>query len=241
MKRQILMGLMLMIISVSLAVVFQVGEGNYGQGHIPFYSMLDYGWSKCVYSTDELIAAGMDTPININAISYRVGSYPTNFIMLNQKAFIRLTDIDTYDMDYGHPDSDDFMQFLEADLTFQGGGWYIYEFDEPLYWDGYSSIEILWENRNGSHTPGQPTFMATRTPQYQAVYQAADSNFPALPGQPTLDRPNIKFHGEIIYPDDLTLHISPNSLNLGTVLYGETSEPQYIRAMNFGHGLLNLS
>ncbi|MBN2828872.1 MAG: hypothetical protein JXR56_00965, partial [Candidatus Cloacimonetes bacterium] len=114
-------------------------------------------------------------------------------LMNNQMIYMRLTTATAVDVSY--PGTAGFTLVYNQSITWNGGGWTLFELDTPFTWDGVQNIEIMWENRDGSWASGAPTFHYTSAyPNFVASYKAQDGSFPTSNGNFTYNRPNIMFN-----------------------------------------------
>ncbi|NLO43354.1 MAG: hypothetical protein GX106_00110, partial [Candidatus Cloacimonetes bacterium] len=191
MKRQLLLILLIMAMSLGFAATYQIGSGAVTLNYVPFYGLYDYSSSKAIYTAAEIAAAGLNSPEGLIAIGYEIANTPNNYLMEDQFVYMRHTDATVYE-DNNMVSSDGFTLVYSGDITFNGGGWFYLTLDTPFPYDGSSGIEILWENRDGAYVSGYPTFKAT-TMSNMAAYKYQDNTFPEAPiaGTWATSRPNL--------------------------------------------------
>lgn len=197
MKKLFLLSLLLVMIAFAWADTYIIGTGTSASGLYPIYGNYDYNWSKQIYTAAEINAAGLNEAASITGIGLYVGNTPVNFIMADQRIYLRHTALTTFTTETdetgtGYPDNTGFSQVFQGTLTFNGGGWIYITFDTAFAWNNTDNIEILWENYCMNGVTGYPTFRYTSTsPDYRNVYKYQDGSFPAVAGTRNTSRPNI--------------------------------------------------
>ncbi|MFW5627846.1 MAG: choice-of-anchor D domain-containing protein, partial [Candidatus Cloacimonadaceae bacterium] len=209
MKRHLLLFLLVMAMSFGFAATYQIGDGTATQNYVPCYGLYEYSSSKSIYTAAELAAAGLNSPEGLIAIGYEVANSPANYLMEDQFVYIRHTSLTEYD-DANMISSDGFTLVYSGNITYNGGGWFYLNFDEPFAYDGTSGIEILWENRYGDWESGYPTFRAT-TMSNMAAYKYQDNTFPEAPVAGTMapSRPNIILASPQTTPPNAAVLVAP--------------------------------
>jgi len=250
MKKYLLIPMLLLVVFSVFASEYIIGTGTSTQYYVPFYGLYDYSWSKTIYTKAEINEAGLTSAGNIDAISYYVGNTPSNYLMEDQRVYIRHTTLAAYETatdetGTGYPDNTSFTLVFQGDLVFNGGGWFDIVLTTPFPWNNTDNIEILWENWDGDYVSGYPNFCYT-TATNTCVYKYQDNSFPTTFGTRSSSRPNIKL-GQIdsapnpavlIWPpddgwafnNDTLIWTSggnyPSSYN---VYFGQTDPPAFIQ------------
>jgi len=250
MKKYLLIPMLLLVVFSVFASEYIIGTGTSTQSYVPFYGLYDYSWSKTIYTKAEINEAGLTSAGNIDAISYYVGNTPSNYLMEDQRVYIRHTTLAAYETatdetGTGYPDNTSFTLVFQGDLVFNGGGWFDIVLTTPFPWNNTDNIEILWENWDGDYVSGYPNFCYT-TATNTCVYKYQDNSFPTTFGTRSSSRPNIKL-GQIdsapnpavlIWPpddgwafnNDTLIWTSggnyPSSYN---VYFGQTDPPAFIQ------------
>lgn len=197
MKKPLLFTLLLFLVAFAWAETYVIGTGTSASGLYPIYGYYDYSWSKQVYTAAEINAAGLNEAASITGIGLYVGNTPANFVMADQRIYLRHSTLTTYttvtdETGTGYPANSGFSQVFQGTLTFNGGGWIYITFDTAFAWNNTDNIEILWENWCLAGVTGYPTFRYTSTsPDYRNVYKYQDGSFPAVAGTRSTSRPNI--------------------------------------------------
>jgi len=197
MKKTLLFTLLLLLVGFAWADTYIIGTGTSASGLYPIYGYYDYSWSKQIYTAAEINAAGLNDAEDITGIGLYVGNTPANFVMADQRIYMRHSAATTYttvtdETGTGYPDNTTFEQVFQGTLTFNGGGWIYITFDNPFAWNNTDNIEILWENYCLNGVTGYPTFRYTsQSPDYRNVYKYQDGTFPAVAGTRSTSRPNI--------------------------------------------------
>lgn len=214
MKKLLLLCIVLALMSWAFADTFVIGTGTAASGLYPTYGFNDYGWSKQIYTAAEINTAGLNEAGDISGFGLFVGNTPANYVMTDQRVYIRHTTLTGYstvtdETGTGYPANTGFTQVFQGNLTFNGGGWHYFIFNTNFPWNNTDNIEILWENLDGSGLTGSPTFRYTSTtPDYRNVYKNQNTTFPTTAGTRTYNRSNLT----IITP-------STDPPNPATVLY----------------------
>jgi hypothetical protein len=151
-----------------------IGTGTTVSERYPTNGYYNFGWSNFIYLSSEINAAGVVTDM-----SFYVDNTPSNYVMNNQKVFLRTTTASSYSSS-SYPGTSGFEEVFEGTLTFNGSGWVKVTFDEPFFYDGVDNLEVLFENRDGSWASGFPYFRntATGSGNNRTRYDYRDFNFP---------------------------------------------------------------
>lgn len=203
------------MIAFAWADTYIIGTGTSASGLYPIYGYYDYSWSKQIYTAAEINAAGLNEAASITGIGLYVGNTPTNFVMADQRIYLRHTALTTFttvtdETGTGYPDNTGFSQVFQGTLTFNGGGWIYITFDTAFAWNNTDNIEILWENYCLNGVTGNPTFRYTSTsPDYRNVYKYQDGTFPAVAGTRSTSRPNITIVTPSVDPPNPAIAVYP--------------------------------
>ncbi len=208
MKRTLLFVLFLAValgVSVSaFADAYTIGTGTSTESYIPFYGLYDYGWSKTIHTSTEMIAAGMPAAgTTITGVSYYVGNTPSNYVAVDQRVYVRGTTATAIDLTYIADPLAEAVPFTAAyigDLTWNGGGWHNITFTTPFVWNGTDNVEIYWQNWDGDYASGPNFRYTSTTPTYLACYRYADTAMPTTNGTNYYNRPNIRFLDALVSP-----------------------------------------
>ncbi len=216
MKRLLLLVLLALIAALACADTYIIGTGTSASGLYPIYGYYDYSWSKQIYTAAEINAAGLNEAADITGIGLYVGNTPANFVMADQRIYMRHSTLTLYDTatdetGTGYPDNTGFQQVFQGTLTFNGGGWIYISFDNEFAWDNSSNLEVLWENWCLAGVTGYPTFRYTAmgTGNYLNVYKYQDGSFPAVAGTRSTSRPNITIVTPSVDPPNPAILIYP--------------------------------
>lgn len=189
--------LSLVLLSALAADDYFIGTGTSTQNKVPTYGYNNYGWSKFIYTGDELAAAGVSGTIQINGLGFQLSNDISGYVMDNQVVYMRYAYSTTYsssEVSYPNTSSGGWQQVYNGSVTWNGPGWnsitfsnsFSYTYTEGMDW----GIEILWENRDGSKVGGPPSFRG-RTVSYSCVYKHQDASFPTTSGSRGNYHPNI--------------------------------------------------
>lgn len=193
MKKSIVLMLGLLIgLSSLFAGDFIVGNDDDTQNKVPLYGYANYGWSRFFYTSDELEAAGFNGTQTIERIAFYVDNDQADYVTDNQQVYMGyFYDSEYYSGSYQNPAY--YTQVFSGTISWNGPGWQEIILDTPYSYDpSYGwSLEILWENRDGSRIGGPPSFRTTDTSFYSSVYKYGTS-FSTAAGTRRRDyRPNI--------------------------------------------------
>ena len=210
----------LSLLSALAADDYFIGTGTSTQNKVPTYGYNNYGWSKFIYSGDELAAAGVSGTIQISGLAFQVSTTISDYVMDNQVVYLRYAYNATYgstDVSYPNTSVGGWQQVYSGSVTWNGPGWQEIEFSAPYnytYTTGQNwGIEILWENRDGSKIGGPPSFYGTSL-SYTSVYKHQDGSFPTTSGARSNYHPNLWLMTPVT--DVPPPAVLPNPANLAT-------------------------
>ena len=170
--------------------VTTIGAGTSTTNYIPAYGYYNYSWSSILFTPAELGFYG-----RIDSIAFKA-SVTAPYNMLDQRIYMANVPYTAF------PNADppvvgSMTSVFTGDITWSGNGWYKLALQTPFIYDGTSSLEIAWENHDGSWSSGYPSFAyTTTTAATQAKYDYDDAAFPTVTGSLTSSRPNIYFSHE---------------------------------------------
>lgn len=200
MKKLILGTILLLLVVFTWADVYPIGTlgTSSSSTYSPFNGFYDFGWTKTIFTSAELTAAGYDGTDNIVGVGYYVGNTPSNWMIQDVHMFIRHTTLTSYtttadETGTAMPDSLGFTQVFSGNLTLNGGGWYYITFNLNSFdWDGTSNLEIFWKNWDGDYVTGYPTWRYnSQSPDYKTVYKQQDNTWPTTAGTRSYSRSNL--------------------------------------------------
>jgi hypothetical protein len=200
MKKLILGTILLLLVVFTWADVYPIGTlgTSSSSTYSPFNGYYDFGWTKTIFTSAELTAAGYDGTDNIVGVGYYVGNTPSNWMIQDVHMFIRHTTLTSYtttadETGTAMPDSLGFTQVFSGNLTLNGGGWYYITFNLNSFdWDGTSNLEIFWKNWDGDYVTGYPTWRYnSQSPDYKTVYKQQDNTWPTTAGTRSYSRSNL--------------------------------------------------
>lgn len=200
MKKVLLFSLLLLAVGLAFATNYTIGTGTSSTSYSPFYGLYDYGWNKIIYTAAEINTAGLTGPADIYGFGFYAYNTPANYVMLDQKVYIRHTTLSSYgtatdETGTGYPAAAGFAQVFNADVVYNGLGWYYLMFSTPFAWNGTGNLEIFYENWDGDYYTGYPTHTYTATgTNYMTVYKYQDTTYPGTgtTGTRTYNRPNLR-------------------------------------------------
>lgn len=241
-KRTVLFLLTLVLAIMLFADDYVIGDGTSTERNVPFYGYSNYGWSKFIYTNEELQAAGATGTISIEKIAFQLSGGPwTNYVTDNQRVYMRMN----YNYPYtsstdNYPGTSGYTQVYNGSISWNGPGWFEIELTTPyshntVVQDGIGySLEILWENRDGTNTAAPPYFAYTYAND-MCVYKNSDSSFPTTEGTRYDNRPNIRFSTpvtDVPPPASAMLPLDAASgVDIDTVIIWSSNggEPDYYR------------
>jgi len=169
---------------------------------VPAYGYYNYSWSAVIYNSYEL-----NGPSTITGLEYQKSNSTSTYYMYNQTVYLaNVTDSVFYNATYINPSS------IGATLVYSGTmiynsatGFQGITFQTPFNYTG-GHLLVLWENRDGSYSSGNPIWYYTPTPSANKVkYQYSDTGFPTSTGSLVTYRPNTKFVYTPSIANDLTI------------------------------------
>lgn len=187
----------LCLFSALAADDYFIGTGTSTQNKVPTYGYNNYGWSKFIYTGDEMAAAGVSGTISLTGLAFQVSTTTSNYVMDNQVVYMRYAYNAIYqstEVTYPNTSTGGWQQIYNGSVTWNGPGWVQLTFSAPFsytYTEGQNwGIELLWENRDGSKIGGPPSFSGTSV-SYSCVYKSQDASFPTTSGTRGSYHPNI--------------------------------------------------
>ncbi|MFA5574267.1 MAG: glycine-rich domain-containing protein [Brumimicrobium sp.] len=167
--------------TVSQTTVGTTNSDNSQNGFTNGY--YDYSYTRHLYREGELGGAKW-----IQSIDIYVHNTPSNYTMNNQRIYLKnVGGILQYNTSYNagsnganNPDSDNsYSKVYDGTITFNGSGWFTINFSSPFYYSGTGSLELIWENRDGSWNTNYPTFRYHNNWGYNCSVRAfRDGSFP---------------------------------------------------------------
>lgn len=189
--------LSLVLLSALAADDYYIGAGTSTQNKVPTYGYNNYGWSKFIYTGDELAAAGVSDTIQVTGLAFQVSNSLSNYVMENQRIYMRYAYNPSYsssEVSYPNPPTGGWTYVFNGNVTWNGPGWNTVEFSTAFSYiytiDQNWGIEILWENWDGSKIGGPPSFYGT-TQSNSCVYKHQDASFPTTSGTRGSYHPNL--------------------------------------------------
>ena len=164
-----------------------IGTGTATTPYLPAYGFYDYSWTSTIYKKNEINAAG-----SIYYLSYYVET-TINYLMLDQRIYMAHTNDSIVTNAY--PGTSGKTLVYQGPITWVGPGWHTIALTTPFFYNGFSNLNIYWENYDGDYVSPYPYYRYTTTTAYQAVYQYADGTFPTGTGTLSYNRPNIMLEG----------------------------------------------
>jgi hypothetical protein len=161
--------------SLNAQSVSTVGKGNSSTEKFPFNGYYDFSWASTIYEAKDINNLG-----RLTEISFFVNNSPSNFIMNNQKIFVRTTNNTGY-TDGNYPTTSGFTLVFEGTISYNGYGKVTIPLNTPFNYNGSSNLEFLFENRDGTYNNGFPYFSYTRTTDGRLASKRdyKDGNFPS--------------------------------------------------------------
>ncbi len=187
--------LVLLICLPLFAGDYKIGTGTSTEYYVPMYGNANYNWSKILYTNAELQTSGMTTATTIKKIAFYVSNV-SSYQTLNQKIYMGYN----YNTQYAsgltsYPSSyTGYTLVYDGAIQWTGTGWFEITLTTPYTYDPLSvaspSLEILWENRDGTALSPYPRFNYTNV-SYTCCYKSG-STYPSLSsGTRYSNRPNI--------------------------------------------------
>jgi len=87
-KTALLVLLSTVLFSALAADDYFLGTGTSTQNKVPTYGYNNYGWSKFIYTGDELAAAGVSGTISLTGLAFQVSSSISNYVMDSQRVYM---------------------------------------------------------------------------------------------------------------------------------------------------------
>lgn len=166
---------------------------------IPAYGFYDYGWSAMIYS-----AAEIGGPCTITGLQFQM-SNAVNYTLYNQTVYmIATTDSFFSATTYINPTTVGATQVYSGNLSCtSAGGFQGITLQTPFNFTG-GNLLILWENRDGSYSSGNPIWYSSASSVNKAIYRYQDNSFPTTSGTYS-NRPNTKLIYTPANPIDLSV------------------------------------
>ena len=172
--------------SFSQSSVF-VGTGTGNTTYQPVYGLMDYGWSKMIYTKNEIGRGG-----KITHIAFNVSNTPSNYLMNNQRVFLGHKSPDTLS-GISAPDTFDMLMVYEGSMTYNGSGWHTVTLQTPFFYDSSQNLVVVWHNYDGSGlSTNYPRFFMTNTSDFKSMWSHENAFFPRFTGSWTSQRLNIR-------------------------------------------------
>jgi hypothetical protein len=176
--------------------------------YMPFYGYYKYTFGSMIYLADEIGQSG-----KIDNISFFLaGTAPSNFLMDNQKIYIKETTLSEHPTTQ-IPDTTTMQRVFHGDLIFDGSGWYTIALDSSFDYSGLNNLQIVWINQKSvGSTSGYPYFKKTDVGGYRGLYNYNNTSMPTT-GTRLTYVPNIRFNirgcSSTIVPD--TAYVLPSA------------------------------
>ena len=121
MKRLLFFTLVLFLVAFAWSDTFTIGTGTSSTSNSPFHGLYDFGWNKIIYTAAEINTAGLSGPSNIYGLGFYAYNTPANYVMLDQKVYVRHTTLVNYgtatdETGTGYPAAAGFTQVLMPTL-----------------------------------------------------------------------------------------------------------------------------
>jgi hypothetical protein len=168
----------------------QVGNGTSTTSFVPAYGYWDYSWSSSLFLPSELNFSG-----KIDTLAFYVTN-STTYTMLNQKVFLRHYNGTT--LPDNLPPATTSMTLVYSGTIVWHAGWNKIPLSVPFDYNGTSTLEMAWENWDGSWISGYPVFQSHTVPANMVKYDYDDGAMPSDAGTYITLRPNTKFIGKNI-------------------------------------------
>ena len=173
----------------------EIGTGTGTQRFVPISGADNYGWSHTIYLQSEIGAPAM-----ISGLAYYVGNTPNNFLMVNQKIYLKHTTLAAFpSAAYENPLTSGFTQVFEGSVTWNGSGWTEILFDTAFFYNGQDNLIVCWENRDGSWVSGYPAYRYTPK-NSRAKYKNQSYSFPLTSGNLSPYVPNVRLLANDAHP-----------------------------------------
>lgn len=237
MKKSILTALLVAMVGLVFSNAYTIGEGSAHQAFIPTYGYYSYGWSRTLFTADEIHDAGLSQADNLAGLQFNVANDPTHYTLSRQSVYIRHQNLLEYsDIDYVMPTPDNFTEIFHGEVVFDGSGWQGIVFDQLFEYNGVDGLEILWINKTESWATGYPQFMSTQHHLNRACYGFSDYEPPPeIMGTMSLLRPNIRLITQAHTPPNPAQLIAPGD---GSSILGNSALLQWQSGGGFPEGYL---
>lgn len=196
--------------STSIAQTIQIGSGGETSNYIPFYYLYDMGYSQTIYTSDELIAAGMDPSEGlITTIRYKATSSQSTSNWKDWTIYLGNTTKEGFD------DGNDWIASVDIEQVFDGqiaanviaGEWLEITLDTAFQWDGTSNIVVAVNETtaNWGSNPNWAAYTLQPTSGGKGIYDYRDGSVfdPASPpsGATVVNKvAQIQFDGDLQQP-----------------------------------------
>jgi|GEM_PF-822921 len=164
-----------------------LGTGTSNQAAAPTNGYYNFGWSSALYSPAELGFTG-----RIDTIGYFVNNTISAYAMTDQSIYMKVVPYAAF-ADLNNPAVGSMTRVYTGTINWNGPGWQKLKLQTPFEYDGTGSLEIAWENWDGTYVSGYPSFRYSTTATTQTKYSYLDANFPAGEGTGSTSRPNTYF------------------------------------------------
>ncbi|HRC79596.1 MAG TPA: hypothetical protein PLK25_07805, partial [Bacteroidales bacterium] len=156
--------------------------------YMPFYGYYKYTFGSMIYLANEINYSGI-----IDTLSFYVTNSPSNFLMDNQKIYIKETTLSEHPSTL-IPDTTIMQRVFHGDIIFDGGGWYKIALDSSFNYSGVNNLQIVWINeKSAGSTSGYPYFKRTDVNGYRGLYYYNNTAMPTT-GTRLTYVPNIRFN-----------------------------------------------
>jgi len=192
-KRKLITLLILLLTLQLCAIVHTIGTGSSSQSNQPLNTVINYGWSKALYKSAELSAAGLTNGSVIYGLGFEISSSTNLYQLRNQKLYIKNSVVNYYNNSESYPNLQDYTLVFDADLAISAPGWFYVCWDQAFVYTGHG-LEIVWENHSGQKLSSRPSFTSTTFPsgQFFSSYKHDDDAFPTVNGVSQNSRANLR-------------------------------------------------
>ncbi len=212
--------------SLAIDVTIGTSTSNGSTNVIPAYGYYDYGWSAMLYSHNEIGSAGTITSLQFqqsNSVNYTLYSQYVYMAVVSDSVFNSTA--------YITPTSVGATLVYSGNTSWNGTGFHGITLQTPFVYNGTGNLLVLWENRDGSYSSGNPNWYYTTTTNSKAKYRYKDGSFPTSSGNLVYYRPNTKISYTPAYSNNLTLS---NWVYPQTGTSASSSMPISIKVSNIG-------
>jgi hypothetical protein len=151
-----------------------VGTGTTITEKYPFNGYYNNSWASSIYTASEINTSG-----TLNSIAFYIDNAPINYVMNNQRIYIKHTSANSY-TSTAYSSITDFTLVYDGSITYNGTGWKTINLTTPFTYNGQDNLEILFENRDGSWSSGFPYFRYTTVSNVRTKRDYQDAQFPSL-------------------------------------------------------------